>query len=81
MQQRAEKIAVEISRPAADDELMHDLCNGLTGVLGAIQIVRDSLPEGSPERKRLDLVVKRLERSARSLQEGKTRERLALRRK
>jgi nitrogen-specific signal transduction histidine kinase len=49
------------SPSVAEDELLHELRNGLTGIHGAVLVVRDGLDEGK-EREVLTRVISRIER-------------------
>ena len=49
------------STQSVTDDLMHDLCNGLAGVHGALRVLRDTMNE-STEREVLSAVLSRIER-------------------
>ena len=51
-----------------DDDLLHELRNGLTGIHGAVLVVRDGLDEGK-EREVLTRVISRIERMSVRLRE------------
>jgi nitrogen-specific signal transduction histidine kinase len=52
------------------DDLVHEICNGLAGMHGAVQIVHDRLPSGV-EREILSRVISRMEELSKWVHEAK----------
>jgi nitrogen-specific signal transduction histidine kinase len=63
------RLAKSQTLSAADDELLHELRNGLAGVHGAIQVLCEMAPDGE-ERQILAGIVARIERLNERLHEA-----------